>query len=69
MSVGQDDDKEGKWSPAHGIVFEGLHDSIIKDNALHSGAVTELVVDRGDNGEGVVVKDNVGSLAQTKGNS
>jgi hypothetical protein len=69
MSVGQDDDQDGKWSPAYGIVLEGLRDSIIKDNALHTGALTQLVVDRGNNGEGVVIKDNVGSLAQIRGNS
>lgn len=62
MVAGQDDKRRGRWSPDCGIVCEGLEDSVIKDNAMHEGALKELLVDLGGHGENVVVRDNVGSL-------
>ena len=62
MNAGKDDRGQGQFSPRYGIVYGGLRNSIIKDNVLHSGALQELVKDLGGHGEGVIVKDNVGSL-------
>jgi len=62
FSVGQDDWGKGRWSPAKGIVYESLTNSVIRDNALHEGALDDLLVDLGRHGEGVVVEGNVGSL-------
>ncbi len=62
MAVARDDGGKGDWSPDYGIVYEGLTDSVIKDNVLHLGALKQLLVDRGGHGPNVVVKDNPGSL-------
>ena len=56
------DDGGGTNSPDYGIVLRSLKNSIIKDNTLHIGALTQLIVDLGDHGEGVIIADNVGSL-------
>lgn len=66
MCVGQDDGG-GSNSPRYGIVLRGLRNSIIKDNTLHIGAMTELVHDLGGHGEGTIVKDNVGSIFRDEG--
>lgn len=54
----------GARSPAYGIVYQGLHSSIIRDNVLHAGAVKELLADLGGHDELSIVKDNIGTLAQ-----
>ena len=61
MCVGQDDGG-GEMSPRYGIVLRALKNCIVKDNTLNIGALDELVHDLGEHGEGVIVKDNVGSL-------
>lgn len=61
MCVGTDDGG-GLLSPEYGIVIRALKNSVIKDNTLHIGCLTELIRDLGGHGEGVVVKDNPGSL-------
>lgn len=61
MCVGQDDNG-GLNSPEYGIVLRGLKNAVVKDNALHMGALTELIADLGEHGEGVIVADNVGSV-------
>jgi hypothetical protein len=65
MTAGRDDGNRGEWSPDYSIVIRQLASSIIKDNAMHKGSLKGLLVDRGEHGEGVVVKDNVGSLQET----
>ena len=62
MNAGKDDFGKGQFSPRYGIVYSQLNNSVIKDNVMHYAALTELLVDRGGHGEGVIVKDNVGSL-------
>ncbi len=62
MNVGRDDNGKGQFSPRYGIVYSGLGNSIIKDNVLHLGVLKELLVDRGNHRDGVLVKDNVGSV-------
>ena len=64
MSLGRDDGGKGNWSPRCGIVYHALEHSVIKDNVMHGAALEELLVDLGEHGEGVVVKDNVGSTHQ-----
>lgn len=62
MNVGRDDGGEGEWSPQYGIVYAGLQNTVIHGNVLQNGALTELLVDLGGHGEGVVVRDNPGCL-------
>jgi|WetSurMetagenome_2_1015567.scaffolds.fasta_scaffold00403_5 hypothetical protein len=62
LNSGRDDGGNGTYSPDYGIVLKGLESSVIKDNVQHNGALKQLVVDRGEHGEGVIIKDNVGSL-------
>jgi hypothetical protein len=61
MCVGQDDGS-GQNSPNYGIVLSELKNAIVKDNAMHIGCLKELIHDLDNHGEGVIVKDNVGSL-------
>ncbi len=61
MCVGQDDGN-GINSPEYGIVLHRLKNCIIKDNTLHIGALTQLIADQGEHGEGVIITDNVGGL-------
>ena len=50
------------WSPGHGIVCKDLQNSVIANNVLHEGATQQLIVDQGGHAEGVVLRDNPGSL-------
>ena len=61
MCVGMDDGG-GVNSPFYGIVLHNLKNCIIQNNSLHIGAIKDIIVDRGDHGEGVLIRDNVGSL-------
>lgn len=56
--------KEENWSPEYGVVTEGLRNAVIKDNVMDSGALKELILDRGGHGPGVIIKDNPGELFQ-----
>ena len=63
LSSGQDDHAQGIWSPAYGVVYSQLQSCIIKDNVLHAGALTALILDRGNNDDAtVLVKDNFGTV-------
>lgn len=64
FQAGRDDDGTGVWSPAYGIVCKNLQNCVIANNVLHQGALRQLIVDGGGHGEGVVLKDNPGSLFQ-----
>ena len=61
LNAGLDDYARGQVSPRYGIVCRGLQSCVIKDNVLHGGATGSLVEDLGGHGEGVVLRDNVGS--------
>ena len=52
----------GNWSRRYGIVYAGMRNSVISGNAMHCGATERLLVDLGGHGEGLIVKDNPGSL-------
>lgn len=58
----RDDGPTGAWSPAYGIVCKNMENCVIANNVLHRGALQQLIVDLGGHGEGVVIKDNPGSL-------
>ena len=60
--VGRDDGNRGNWSPSYGIVYKNLENCVISNNVLHEGALRQLFVDQGGHGEGLVFKDNPGSL-------
>jgi len=66
MKVWRGDGDEGEFSPRFGIVYGHLEDSIIQGNALRDGALEQLLVDLGGHGEGVVVRDNPGSLFERR---
>ena len=57
-----DGDSGGEFSPNFGIVVKGLVNSVIKDNTLDYGAMTELLVDLGGHDENSVIRDNPGCL-------
>ena len=67
FQVGRDDGSAGAWSPAYGIVYGSLQNCVIANNVLHKGALRQLLVDLGGHGEGVVLKDNPGSLSHEAG--
>lgn len=62
LQMGRDDGGKGMWSPSYGIVYSGLQNCVISNNTLHEAADRQLMVDLGSHGEGLVVKDNPGSL-------
>jgi hypothetical protein len=64
MSVGRDD-TQGVSSPQFGIVLRSLVNSVVANNSLHIGCLKELIHDLGEHREGVVVKDNPGSIYTT----
>lgn len=66
LNVWRDDGPRGRFSPRFGIVYRHLESSVIKDNALHDGALEQLVVDLGGHGPGVIVGDNPGRLFDPK---
>ncbi len=61
MCVGQDDGG-GRNSPDYGIVLRALENSVVSENTMHIGALKKLTADLGEHGEGVIIRDNVGSL-------
>ena len=66
IQSGRDDGGQGVWSPSFGIVYQGLRNCVIRDNVLHDGALTQLLVDLGGQQEGVIVGDNPGRLFAAK---
>lgn len=66
MDAGRDGRNKGEWSPDYSIVIRGWENSIIKDNVIQEGSLKELIVDRGEHDENVVVKNNVRSLKSLK---
>jgi len=62
LQAGRDDGNAGVWSPAYGIVYKGLENCVLSNNVLHDGALRQLLLDLGGNGDGLVVRDNPGRL-------
>ena len=61
LCVGQDDGG-GVNSPDYGIVLKSLQNSVVTNNTMHIGALKQLMCDLGEHGEGVVIRDNPGSI-------
>jgi hypothetical protein len=66
IQSGRDDGNQGVWSPSFGIVYQGLRNCVIRDNVMHDGALTQLMVDLGGQLEGVIVGDNPGRVFAVK---
>lgn len=66
LRAGRDDGGKGEYSPSNVIVYGGLKNCIIKDNTMNNGSLKNLLLDKGDHGENVIVKDNVGQLITIK---
>jgi len=62
VNVSKDDRGNGQFSPRFGLVLRGLETSIIKDTVMHCGAIEQLIVDQGEHGEDVIIRDNIGTL-------
>lgn len=60
--AGRDDGGKGERTPDYGMVLRALTDSVVANNVMHRGALKELMVDLGGHGEGLVLKDNPGSI-------
>jgi len=60
MRVGRNDRDTGEWSPRAGFVLHKLKLCVIKDNVLRYGATEKLILDLGEHGEDVIIRDNVG---------
>ena len=63
--AGADDGERGEYSPANGIVYSNLRNSVIKDNTMHNGALKKLLLDLGNN-QNVAINDNIGQLWDIK---
>lgn len=62
LESGRDDGNKGLWSPSYGIVYGGLENCVVTNNVLHDAALRQLLVDRRDNRDGVIVRDNLGRI-------
>jgi hypothetical protein len=60
--AGRDDGNKGLWSPSFGIIYQGLENSILRNNTMHEAALKQLLLDLGSHGDGVIVSDNPGKL-------
>lgn len=64
FECGRDDGGTGVWSPSYGIVYSGLVDCVVTNNAMHEGALRTLLMDAGGAAENAVVRDNPGRIFQ-----
>jgi polygalacturonase len=62
LEAGRDDGNKGNFSPLYGIVYQGLEDCVISNNVLYKGALRQLLLDLGQHGDGLIVKDNPGRI-------
>jgi hypothetical protein len=67
LEAGRDDGNAGVFSPSYGIVYKSLEDCVISNNVLYKGALRKLLLDQGEHGDGVVVKDNPGRILEVRG--
>lgn len=66
LHVGKDDGGQGSPSPEYGIVFRQLKSSIIADNTMECGSLTQNLVDLGEHAGNVKIADNLGEEAPDK---
>lgn len=62
MNASMDDRGHGQLSPRFGLVLQGLHDCVVKDNTLYHAALEALVVDCGGHNAQTIIRDNVGTV-------
>jgi hypothetical protein len=55
-------DREDDCSPRFGIIYRALTSCVIKDNVGAHVATEQFLVDKGEHGDDVVVRDNVGGI-------
>lgn len=67
LDAGRDDGGQGTYTPSYGIVYKGLENCVITNNVLHQAALRQLLLDLGEHAEGLVVRDNPGSLFEVRG--
>lgn len=67
LQAGRDDGNTGNFSPFYGFVYKGLENCVISNNVLNDGALRQLLLDLGEQGDGVIVKDNPGRIFQHNG--
>jgi hypothetical protein len=63
LMVGQDDKKQGTFTPAFGLVLHNLRASVVANNTLHRGAMRKLIENLEDHDEQTLIGPNPGSLA------
>ena len=59
--AGRDDGGKGKYTPQVGMIVKGMTCSVVKDNVLWHGYMSDLLVDEGGHGADFILKDNVGT--------
>lgn len=64
MKAGKGDRNQGRWAPENALVCRALEDTVIKDNVMFEGALKNLLVDLGEHGANVIIKDNMGRLKE-----
>jgi len=62
FECGRDDGGTGVWSPSYGIVYTGLVDCVVTNNAMNEGALRTLLLDAGGTADGAIVRDNPGRV-------
>jgi len=62
FECGRDDGGTGVWSPSYGIVYSGLVDCVVTNNAMNEGALRTLLLNAGGTADGAIVRDNPGRV-------
>ena len=66
FNVWKDDSSGGIATPSYGIVIENCADCVITGNEMMAGAAKQLILDKGGNGEHMVISDNAGTALPEK---
>ena len=66
FNVWKDDSSGGRATPTYGIVIENCADCVITGNEMMAGAAEQLILNKGGNGENVIISDNAGTALPEK---
>ena len=66
FNVWKDDTHAGDPTPDYGIVIENCSHCVIAGNAMMAGAARQLVLNKGGNGEQIIISDNAGAAIPPK---
>lgn len=66
FNVWKDDSSGGRATPSYGIVIENCSDCVITGNEMMAGAAVQLFLNKGGNGENVIIADNAGTALPEK---